>query len=439
MPKLSALAVLPSASARLGRDFLAFWAGQTLSNLGSSFTIFALPLLVYKLTGSAVNLALAGAASFLPYLLFGMAIGAWVDRVDRKRLMIAVDIRRALVMVTIPLLAALDQLAIWWIYVVIFVATTLTIAFDAGEFAAIAHLVAPEDLVLANGRIQASYSAASVVGPLLAGALLAIVALPALPLFDALTFLLPARPLRALRRSFNTTADEQPEPASAATSIRQDIIEGLKYVLGHPVLRQISLMMVLTNFVGATISGQLVLFAQQRLHATNSQVALLFAAEGAGVVVLALLADSLRKRFGFSAVALGALVMYGLMTVAVAATPWFWLAMPIWALAWGSAILFNINANSLRQSIAPREMLGRVMTVASALGWSAVPIWLLIGGLLIQATGRVALIYAGIGTIIIVIGVVFSFTAVGHADRYILPPAPAAETQGAGNVSEAGA
>ena len=76
-------------------DFWKFWAGQTISQLGSSFTAFALPLLVYKLTGSSVSLAIGTAAYFLPYLLFGLVIGAWVDRVDRRRMMIAVDLGRA--------------------------------------------------------------------------------------------------------------------------------------------------------------------------------------------------------------------------------------------------------------------------------------------------------------------------------------------------------
>src|SRR5438094_3062775 len=88
---------------KLSGDFWKFWAGQTISNLGSSFTGFALPLLIFKLTGSALNLALASAAHFLPYLLFGLLIGAWADRVNRKRLMIAADIGRALVIASIPL------------------------------------------------------------------------------------------------------------------------------------------------------------------------------------------------------------------------------------------------------------------------------------------------------------------------------------------------
>src|SRR5438046_10700017 len=89
---------------KLSGDFWKFWTGQTISNLGSSFTGFALPLLVFKLTGSALNLAISTAVYFIPYLLFGLVIGAWVDRVDRKRLMIANDVARPAVIASIPVL-----------------------------------------------------------------------------------------------------------------------------------------------------------------------------------------------------------------------------------------------------------------------------------------------------------------------------------------------
>src|SRR5215470_17139471 len=176
-------------------DFWKFWTGQTISNLGSSFTAFALPLLVYKLTGSALNLAITTAATYLPYLLFGLLIGAWVDRVDRKRLMILTDVARAAVIATIPILDAINHLPVWWIYVVTFVQTTLTICFNSAEFAAIPSLVpaeASEELVTANGQIQASYSAASVVGPLLAGALAAYIPVADLLIPDSASFVLSA-------------------------------------------------------------------------------------------------------------------------------------------------------------------------------------------------------------------------------------------------------
>src|SRR5262249_30256278 len=328
-------AASPATAQRPSADFWKFWAGQTISNLGSSFTEFALPLLIFKLTGSAINLAIASATTFLPYLLFGLLIGAWVDRVNRKRLMIATDLLRALVLASIPLLAALDQLTLWWIYAASFLISTLTIGFNSAEFAAIPSMVGQDDPVTANGRIQASYSAATVAGPLLAGLLIAFMPLPALLLIDATSFVVSAGSLVLIGRSFNAGG-----PARAASSIWQDVSEGLRYVLGHTVLRNISAMMALVNFVGSTVYAQLVLFAKQRLLASDTQVALLYSAGSVGVVLLSLAAGPLRKRWSFSTVALGALALDGLLTIGLALTSWYWAALPIWMLCSGLGILF---------------------------------------------------------------------------------------------------
>jgi MFS family permease len=413
---------------RLSGDFWKFWIGQTISNLGSSFTGFALPLLIFKLTGSALNLALASAANFLPYLLFGLVIGAWVDRVNRQRLMISVDIGRALVIASIPLLASFGMLSIWWIYVVGFVNSTLSICFDSSEFAAIPSLVKQDDLVTANGRIQASYSAASVVGPLLAGLLLAIVPVQRLLLIDAASFLCSAASLALIRISFNATTGQQRK----LTSIRQDIGEGLRYVLGHPVLRMISAMMALINFVSSTINTQLVLFAKERLLASDTQIGLLYSAGSAGIIVLSLLAGPLRKRWSFSTVALTAMMLEGLLTIGLAFTRWYWLALPLLALMSGLGILFNINTGSLRQAIVPNHLLGRVMSVAGVLAWSAIPLGTFIGGLLIEWTGNVALIYGVIGLLTFLIPLGFSFTALGQAERYLPGESLAQELEPAG-------
>jgi MFS family permease len=407
-------------SSKFNGDFWKYWTGQTISNLGSSITVFALPLLVYKLTGSALDLGVATAATFLPYLLFGLILGAWTDRVDRKRMMIGTDIARALVIASIPLLAALGLLTIWWIYVVAFVHATLRICFDAGEFAAIPSLVNRDDLVTANGRIQASYSAASIVGPLLAGVLVTLVPLPVLMLIDGFSFLLSAFTLALVRISFNSGEKRAP------TSIRADVVEGLRYVLSHPVLRNISMMMALVNFVGSTTYAQLILFAKVRLQASDVQASLLYSAGSLGVVILSLAAGQLRRRWSFSTVALGALMLEGALTAVFAFMHWYWVAIALWTLIGGLGILFNINTGSLRQAIVPNHMLGRVISIASVLAWSAIPLGSLLGGFAIAWTQNVALVYAVIGVLTFLIPFAFSFTALGHAERYI-PAEKAAE------------
>jgi MFS family permease len=345
-----------------------------------------------------------------------LVIGAWVDRVNRKKLMIATDVARAAVIASIPLLASIDRLSVEWIYVVSFLSTTLSICFSSAEFAAIPSLVPKnnaEAMVSANGRIQASYSAAAVIGPLLAGALVAFISIPLLLLVDAASFLLSALSLAIIRLSFNLD-----EPR-AKTSIREDVVEGLRYVLSHPVLRNISAMMALVNLVGTTAFAQLVYFGKERLHATDSEIGLLFAADSLGVVVLSLAAGPLRKRWRFSTVALGALMLSGALTIVFAVVPVYWIALPLWGLISGLGILFNINTGSLRQAIVPNHLLGRVISIAMVLAWSANPIGAVLGGLAIEWTHDVVLIYAVVGVLTVLIPFCFSFTALGHAERYI--------------------
>lgn len=414
----------------LNLDFWKFWSGQVVSVLGSSFTQFAIPLLIFKLTHSALNLAISMAATFLPYLLFGLVIGAWVDRLDRKRLMIVVNLCLMLVIGSVPLMASLGHLSILWIYGVAFLEQTLFIFFSSAEFAAIPSLVKADDLVTANGRIQASYFAATILGPLLAGALAAFVSLPSLLLIDAASYIIAALALVTIRASFNVDAGEPRE----RSTIRADVVEGLRYVLSNPILRNISIMMALVNFVGTTTGAQLVLFAKDRLHMGNTEVGLLFSAGGAGVVACSLLAGRLRKRWSFSIVALGALMVSGALTTAFAFTTWLPLALLLWALVQGTGILFNINTGSLRQAIVPNHLLGRVMSIAGVLAWSAIPLGALLGGLVIQETNNVTLVYAGIGVLTFLIPLGFAFTPLGHADRYL----PKAETEGQSTVEALG-
>jgi len=398
----------------LGADFWKFWIGQTLSSLGSSVTRFLLPLLIFRLTGSALDLSLATAASFLPYPLFGLFIGAWVDRVDRKRLMIATDIARAILVASIPLLAATGHLTIWWLYVVSFLNSTLAICFDAAEFSAIPSLVRSDDLVAANGQIQASYSAAAIIGPLLVSPLLLFFSPATVLTINTVTYGVSALALVLIRRSFNDAP-----VARADSSLRRDIGEGLRYVLGHPVLRAISIMMLLVNFVMTTQSAQLVLFAKERLAASDAQVSIFYSAGSIGVVALSLLAGRLRRRWSFSRVALGTLMLSGLLGIALAYSPNYPIAVGLWALISGLGILFNINTGSLRQAIVPNALLGRVISVAMVLANSVSPLGALVGGLAIERTGNVALVYAAIGALTFLIALTFAFTALGHAERYL--------------------
>jgi MFS family permease len=377
-------------------------------------TQFALPLIVFKLSGSAVALGAAAATFTLPHLFFGLAIGAWTDRTDRKRLMIAVDVLSALAIASVPLAAIAGVLSVGLIITVVFVMSTLGIFFQASEFAAVPSLVGKEDLVAANGRVQASFAAAQILGPFAGGAALALLPVEWLLYGDAASFLVSAAALALVRVPFNAPITRR------ATSLRQDVVEGLRYVLHHPVLRNISLMMALINMVSTTTYAQLVLFAKRELGAADSQVGLLFAAGGLGVLVMGLLAGPLRRRWSFGNVALGALMTAGLLTVAFAYTTSFPLALAVWGLGTGLGTLFNINTGSLRQALVPNHMLGRVISIAMVLAWSANPIGAIGGGFLIERVGDVRLVYAAIGIATFLIALAFRVASpLGHAEEYL--------------------
>jgi MFS family permease len=399
----------------VNRDFWRFWVGETVSAFGSSFTQFAIPLLVFKLTGSAIYLAASAALFTVPHLLFGLLIGAWTDRTDRRRLMIVTDILSMAAVGSVPVAAIAGVLSVWWILVVVFVASTLGIFFEAAAFGAIPSLVEQADLVTANGRIQATFAGASVLGPLVAGALLVVLPVDRLLVVDAATFVVSAVALSLIRRPFNG-----PLTARRSTTIRQDIVEGLRYVLRHPVLRNISAMMALVNLVSVTAFAQLVLLAKERYAATDSQIGLLFAAGGVGVVLFSLAAGPLRKRWSFGNVALGALMVSGLLTIGLAYAPTFLIAVACWGLSSGLGTMFNINTGSLRQAIVPNQMLGRIITIAMVLAWSANPIGAIGGGFAVERTHDVQLVYAVIGVLTFLIPLYFRlFSPLGHAERYL--------------------
>lgn len=417
-----------------GRDFRLYFGSQVVSQLGTSFTQFALPLLVFRLTGSATNLALTTVATFVPYLLFGLVLGAVVDRVDRRWMMVSVDLARAGVVAVLPVLSLVGALEVWHIYVVAFLQSTLGILFDCGEFAAVPSLVPADDLVTANGWIMATNSAGQVLGPVLAGALLAVVPVAELLFVDSATFLLSALALLSIRTSFN--AADPPvvagPPAARVRRVLNDVKEGLLFVVRHPVLRTISVMMAVINFIAASQDAQLVLFAKEALAATDAQVGLLYAAGSAGVVVVGLVAGPIRRRLSFAVTALGALVVSGIALAGFGLVRWYPASLLLWAASRGFGLLLNINTGALRQAIVPPHMFGRVISIAGVLAWSAIPLGAVAGAKVIEAVGSVADVYVGMGLLTAAVALAFSLSPVRDGDRH-LAEAKAAKEATAGD------
>lgn len=398
---------------RFNMDFQLVWLGQTISHIGSAFTTFVLPLIIFQITGSAINLALATGVTYLPYIFFGLIMGAWVDRTNRKRLMIATDLIRAFLIGLLAILAFTGSLSVWFIYVVMFISSTLNIAYTSSLLASIPNIVERDKLVAGNGRIQASYSAATAFGPLLAALLIGFIPAQRLLFVDAVSFAFSGILLLFVKTSFDS-AEKRP-----LVSIRKDISEGLSYVFGHPVLRNTSLMLVFVIFLLSTTQAQLILFAKDHFQVNDSEAGLLYTASGIGFLVFSLAASTVRKHFSLTSMILGTAMCKGLSVALMGLVPWYWCAVLLWGVGEGMSMLFNINMMSLRQSIVPGHLLGRVMSIAQVLAWSIIPISTFIGALVIEWTNDVGLVYTGIGVLMVCITIIFRFTPLGRADLYV--------------------
>lgn len=396
---------------KLSADFWKFWLGQTISTFGGSFTSFALPLIIFRLTGSAISLAITVAVATLPNLLFGLLIGAWVDRLDRKRFMLVINFAQAGVIATIPFLSFLGDNSTSTIYAVSFISSTLGLCFMTAQSAVLPNLVPGTDLVKANGRIQASFSTATAIGPVLAGVLVSVIPLEALLLVDALSFLIAAISLLVIRQNFGVTS-ERPK-----VGIRQDIAVGLHYIGTHPILRLIVILSALLNLVVSSRTAQIVLFAKEQLTANDTEVGLLFSATSVGIVICSLIAGTLRRYISFGQALLGSCILNGILTIALALTTSYWVALPLWALSMGMLIIYNINLAAFRQSIVASHLLGRVGSVLNVLSGIAIPTGALLGGLIIARTGSVAFLFGLSGILMMIVGLLFSFTAVGQSDK----------------------
>ena len=231
------------------RDFVKLWSAATVSVLGSQVTVIALPYIALTMLGASV-LAVA-AVAMLPFLLFTLPAGAWLDRTRRRPVLIAADIGRGIVLLSIPAAYVLDALSLWQLFAVAFVHGTLTAVFDVADQSYLPEILDRDALVDGNANLQISTSVAQIGGPVLGGNLIAA---PMAIAIDALSFFISGAFLSAIRRrddkpSRRLTADGRP------TSIRADIAEGLRYVLGHRYLRPIAACTGTSNLFSAALFG----------------------------------------------------------------------------------------------------------------------------------------------------------------------------------------
>jgi MFS family permease len=333
-------------------DFRRLWVATTVSQLGGQVTELALPLLAISVLGATtLQVGLLSAAEYLPLLLFGLPAGAIVDRMRRRRVLLAGDLGRAVVLGSIPLAAAFGLLHLW----------------PAGR---------------RERQLQASTQGAAVLGPQLAGVLVAALRAPFAIALDALSFLGSAAFVRAIRRV---------EPAAPTVhkrqSIRRDAAEGLRYVLGTPVLRAIAVTAGCCLLFGRMVAVLLLVYLVREVRLGPAAIGLVFSLGSLGFFAGALSGKAIAARLGVGPTMVAATAVFGtgplLLVVASRTTaPGLAAGLAVGALVLlgFGALVYNVTSAGLRQAYTPHGLQGRVTATIRLIAWGVTPVGAVAGG-----------------------------------------------------------
>lgn len=369
---------------------MVLWSSQVVSTVGTRVTSIAFPLLVLAVTHSPAKAGIVGFAQTLPFMLLYLPAGAFIDRWNRKRVMLACDAGRAVALGSIAITVALGWLSMAQVIVVALIEGTLFVLFDLAEGAALPQLVTEEQLPTAIAQNQAKTQGADLVGQPLGGVLFSTARL--LPfLVDAVTYLFSFIALLFIRRPFQQPRARQP------TRLRTEIAEGLLWVWRQPFLRVAVGVIGGINLVFNALTLVLIVRAKE-LGASPALIGAMFAFLGAGGLLGSFVAPWVQRSFGARRV--------------VVTVGWLWVAqIGVLALLPNALSLgvvagvgsfagpaFNVVVNSHVYRVTPDRLLGRVRSAARLVAWGSIPLGALVGGFLASAFGAHAtlLILTGI-------------------------------------------
>jgi MFS family permease len=347
------------------------------------------------LHASAFQVALLGTISFIPFILFALPAGVWVDRLPRRPVMIAADLGRAFALVSIPAAKASGGLTIWQLYAVGFLTGTLTVFFDVAYQAYLPSLVGREHLVEGNSKLEVSRSGAQLGGPGLAGILIGAITAPYAVVADAVSFVCSAAFLSRIRR-----AEEHVRPKSEGSrpGMLGEVREGLHYLLRDRYFRAIAACTAYANFFTSLGFAVFVVYAVRRLHLDASEVGLVFSVSNVGFLLAALTAGRVAKRLGTGPTIIAAAALIGpgllLIPLAPASHPIPVLLVGLAVSAYGG-VAYNITALSYMQATTPDRMLGRMNATRRFIVWGTIPLGSLVGGVIAAKFGVKTSIWVG--------------------------------------------
>ncbi len=384
------------------RDYLKLWTAATISLFGTQISLVAIPFIAVLLMDvPPYQVALLGTVQFLPFLLFTLPAGAWVDRLPRRLILVTGDFGRAITLISIPIAYQMGVLTIWQLYLVGFVNGTLTVFFDVADQSFLPAILESDDLVEGNSKLQVSGSAAQIVGQPLGGAMIGLLSAPTAVLLDAISFIASGGLIFWIRAREPKRAPAVPTSSGPRPEIRSEVAEGLRYVLGHPYLRYIAASTGLSNLFTSIAFATFAIFTYRILGLTAFTVGVIGGVGSIGILVGALVAGRIAARVGVGRTILWAMILSGPATLLAAfAEPEDAIAILVASgfLTSFAGVTYNINQVSLRQAITPERIQGRMNATMRFLIWGTIPIGQIVGGILASTPlgARGALVVGGV-------------------------------------------
>jgi MFS family permease len=360
------------------RDYILLWSGQAVSTAGTQVAQIAFPLLILAMTGSPAHAGLMSALRIMPYIVLSLPAGALVARWDRKWAMIVCDTGRAIALGSIPLTYWTGHLSLAQLYLVALAEGTLAVFFGLANTSALPQVVGKEQLSRAMAQNEAAWQGASLLGPLLGGGLYTLGR--AVPfLVDAVSFAASVVSLRFIRREFQEARAEPPG------QLRQEILEGVRWLWGQPLIRTMAVLGALywVAFSGETL---VVIVLAKGQHASPGTIGIIFSVGGVGGLIGSLLA-SRASRLGFGRVVItAAWLMAGLWSLYALGGNLVVLAV-IHAGIWLVFPIYNVVQMGYRLALTPDQLQGRVNSVFRLIAFTGQPVGMALSGVLLESVG----------------------------------------------------
>jgi MFS family permease len=371
------------------KSFVLFWAARVVSLIGSMVTLVVLPILVYRLSGSAFLTSLSTAFQVLPYFFFGFIAGAIADRANRKRLMVNCDFINAIVLGSIPVAYAFGALTLPHIYIASLLSASVFVWFDAANFGALPALVGRDRVIEANSSIWSISTLMQIAGPALGGFLAATIGPEWAMSVNALSYAVSGVLILLIPRALNIARKDEPRTQAVVSRMLKEIGEGLRFIWRQPLVRTMTLTGFGNSFTGGAITGLLVIYAVQaiQLPKEDIRIGILYSAGAVGGLIASLVLPRLTKRYPVGYITLLSMLLNPLFIVSMVFGLNFFVVLPIYMFWNATYFLVIINGINLRQLVTPDYLMGRVNITARMIAWGGVPFGATVAGILTEFTG----------------------------------------------------